>query len=185
MADLSRYEMVKGDRLACRTCGDDEGSKVIHDFADGPLGLLPEPIPMEEINFQIFAHESDFHQPVFEDTASEVGLAAKRVSRILGERADAAQHDVDNDDYFRYYDPATAYRDGMDNGMGGATGKLAALLGPDVAKVLAKALAEIAEMDGQYDELIQDHNRKTCDDFTCFVFGHLVDIARIIDRQLG
>lgn len=60
---------------------------------------------------------------------------------------------------------------------------LNAILGPEGVKALMKALREVESMGEDYPELIQDHDRATCDDYTCFVFGHLIDFARSASRQ--
>jgi hypothetical protein len=176
VTDFERYEMA-GSLLLCRDCGAGGTRHIVKNFGQRTVG-------MAEADTEMFIHESDHHEPVFADNMSEVARAAKRVSLMLAAHAEAVAFDVRNGDYYRCYDPAFAYRDGMVNGMGGATGDMAALFGPEVVKVISRALKDIAAMDKDYSELIQDHNRKTCDDFTCFIFGHLVEIARLIDSQL-
>jgi hypothetical protein len=44
--------------------------------------------------------------------------------------AKAAQKDLETDDFWACYNPATAWRDGMTNGMGGVTGDLAGAIPP-------------------------------------------------------
>ncbi|MEV7140735.1 hypothetical protein [Streptomyces tauricus] len=58
--------------------------------------------------------------------------------------ADAAQKDLDTGDYWACYDPATAWHDGLTNGMGGASGDLAAALPPAAVKELARWLRSAA-----------------------------------------
>lgn len=69
-------------------------------------------------------------------TGAELTAAADR----LDTAATAARHDLENDDYWTCYDPATAWRDGFVNGFGGPTSELAALFHPDVATELARWL---------------------------------------------
>lgn len=177
MADLSRYELLAGVIL-CKDCPKDSAKGVVATFDNTSL------VPFDEMSAEIAIHEGTHHEATFEDTASETGKILRRTSKALKWRAEAVQREIDSTDFFKCYNPETAYADAMLNGMGGTSGDMASLLGPDVALILAQALREVSEMDGRYDELIQDHNRKTCDDFTCFVFGYLVDIARVIDKQL-
>lgn len=176
MTDLERYE-VAGTLLLCRACGKPGERYTIHDF--GPL--VPT---LMDITVEAGAHENTKHEAVFENNATENCAAAQRSSEALGRLAEAADRDVRNDPYYALYPAVTAYRDGMVNGMGGNAGDLAGLFGPSAARSLALALGEVARMGHDYEELVQDHNRKTCADFTCTVWGHLVDIAREIDRQL-
>ncbi|MFE9127038.1 hypothetical protein ACFYOF_16735 [Streptomyces sp. NPDC007148] len=62
--------------------------------------------------------------------------AAARLRRT----AQAAQHDLDTDSFWKCYDPATAWRDGFENGMGGICSQLAGLLTPQLALQLAEWL---------------------------------------------
>jgi hypothetical protein len=177
VTDLGRYQILAGVIL-CKDCPKDSMKKVVATFDNTSY------VPFDEMNTEIFMHEGKYHEATFEDTASETGKALRRTSEALKQRAEAVQAEIESSDFFKCYEPETAYADGMLNGMGGTIGDMTSLIGPDVVLILAQALREVSEMDGHYDELIQDHNRKTCDDYTCFVFGYLVDIARAIDKQL-
>jgi hypothetical protein len=59
---------------------------------------------------------------------AEIELAANR----LDERARAAAHDLDHDDYWQPYEELTAWQDGFVNGMGGACSELAGVLTPGI-----------------------------------------------------
>lgn len=176
MANLERYE-VAGPLLLCRTCGTGNALHILKDFGR-------QTIDVAEVWVEISIHEADRHDVVYRNGATENCEAAHRSSLKLAELAEAAARDVRTDTYYACYPPQTAYRDGMANGMGGNAGDMAGLLGPDAVRALAKALAEVRVMGRDYPELVQDHNRKTCADFTCSVFGHLVDVARAVDGQL-
>lgn len=70
------------------------------------------------------------------DVAGELTAAAD----VLEALARTAQADVDTDDYWSGYNPATAWRDGLTNGMGGASGDLAAALPPEAVLELSRWL---------------------------------------------
>ena len=57
-------------------------------------------------------------------------------------------------------------------------------MGPAGAEGYFGVRPDISAMGKEYPELIQDHNRKTCDDFCCYLYGELVAVARAVDRQL-
>lgn len=59
---------------------------------------------------------------------------------VLESLARTAQTAVDTDDYWSCYDKATAWRDGLTNGMGGASGDLAAALPPRAVLELSRWL---------------------------------------------
>lgn len=177
MADLDRYE-VAGSLLLCRTCGRGGTRHIVKNFGQ-------QTIDVAEMHTEIFIHETDHHEVVFENDASENAGAALRASQALGSRAEKVAQSVREDEYYACYPDETAYRDGMVNGMGGEAGELASLFGPDAARHLSRALAYISAMGKDYPELIRDHNRKTCDDFTCYLYGELVEIARAVDGQLA
>lgn len=162
----------------CDTCISGSKRKIVAVYKD------TLDIPVADVDTEIQVHEHLYHAPVFEDNASEVGLMLRRVAKALKWRAEAARRELVESYFFKAYNPETAYADGMLGGMGGPVGDMAALLGPDATLMLAQALHEASEMDGQYD-VIQDHDRTNCDDFTCSVFGALVEAARAIDKQLG
>lgn len=174
---MDRYE-VAGSLLLCRSCGTGGTRHIVKNFGQ-------QTIDVAEMQTEIFIHETDRHEVAFENNATENCEAARRSSEALARLADAVTHDVRTKEYYACYPRGTAYRDGMVNGMGGNAGDMAGLLGPEAAHALARALAEVARMGRDYEELVQDHNRKTCDDFTCTVWGHLVDAARAIDGQLA
>jgi hypothetical protein len=176
MADLERYE-IAGSLLLCRTCGTGGARHIVKDFGRQNINAA-------EMDVEISIHETDHHEVVFENDATENAGAAMKASQALAARAEAAARSVREDEYYHCYPDETAYRDGMLNGMGGEAGDLAALLGPKAARVLARALKRIAEMGRDYPELIQTHNRNTCNDFTCFLYGDLVEIAHAVEGQL-
>ena len=68
--------------------------------------------------------------------ADELTAAADKLEPL----AAAAQEDLDGGDYWMVYDPATAWHDGLTNGMGGASGDLAAALPPNAVTELARWL---------------------------------------------
>lgn len=68
--------------------------------------------------------------------ADELTAAADRLDPL----ADAAQHDLDTDDYWSGYPKATAWWDGLTNGMGGTSGDLAGAIPPAAVKELARWL---------------------------------------------
>lgn len=176
MADLERYE-VAGALLLCRSCGTGGTRHIVKNFGR-------QTIDVAELHVDISIHETDCHEVVFENNATVNAEAARRSSQALAARAERAAKDVREDEYYACYPDETAYRDGMVNGMGGAAGDLASLLGPETARHLARALEYISSMRVEYPELIQDHDRKVCDDFNCYLHGELVEIARIVARQL-
>jgi hypothetical protein len=176
MTDLERYEMA-GALLLCRTCGKEGNRYRVYDFGRYTMTLM-------DIHVEAGLHESAHHEPVFENNATENCAAALRSSQALARLAEAADRDVRTDQYYACYPRATAYRDGMVNGMGGNAGDLAGLLGPETARALAESLEYVSKMGRDYEELVQDHNRNTCADFLCGTWGHLVDIAHAVDRQL-
>jgi len=65
--------------------------------------------------------------------ADQLRTAAQTLRTI----ATAAQHDLETADYWKPYDPATAWRDGFVNGFGGVSSDLAALLPPAACLALA------------------------------------------------
>lgn len=74
--------------------------------------------------------------------ADELATAAQ----ILMDLADVAQEELDTGDYWKPYEKTTAWRDGLTNGMGGASGDLAAVFYPAAAHALAKVLRETAAL---------------------------------------
>lgn len=66
----------------------------------------------------------------------ELTAAADRLEPL----ADAAQQDLNTDDFWSCYDPATAWWDGLTNGMGGSSGDLAGAIPPGAVKELARWL---------------------------------------------
>lgn len=72
--------------------------------------------------------------------ADELTAAAE----VLEPLARKAQQDVDTGDYWSGYDKATAWRDGLTNGMGGASGDLAAALPPKAVLELSRWLRSAA-----------------------------------------
>ena len=66
--------------------------------------------------------------------ADELCAAADK----LGPLAAAAQQDLDRGDYWACYDPATAWHDGLTNGMGGPSGDLAGALPPVAVRELVR-----------------------------------------------
>lgn len=74
--------------------------------------------------------------PTTAETTDPV-VVLKRAAQRLLDLADAAQEDLGISGYWKCYDPATAWRDGFENGMGGTCSELAALFPPPVARELA------------------------------------------------
>src|SRR5690606_38761938 len=123
MADLSRYEMIAGSVIVCNDCHNGEHREVVHAFKGTSFSV-------EDMRTEIEVHEWDRHEPVFENNATANAGAALRSSQALSERADRVAREVRDDEYYACYADETAYRDGMVNGMGGAAGDMASLLGP-------------------------------------------------------
>ncbi|MFD8254957.1 hypothetical protein [Streptomyces werraensis] len=69
----------------------------------------------------------------------------RTAAQTLMDLADVAQDDLDTDDYWKPYPKATAWRDGLTNGMGGTSGDLAAVFSPAVAHALAAWLRSVAD----------------------------------------
>lgn len=74
--------------------------------------------------------------PAASESTDAVAVLKRAAQRLL-DVADAAQEDLDTDSFWKCYDPATAWRDGFENGMGGVCSELAALFPPPVARELA------------------------------------------------
>ncbi|NUO42385.1 MAG: hypothetical protein HOV82_10135 [Streptomyces sp.] len=74
------------------------------------------------------------------NAADELRNAADKLRAL----ATAAQKELDTGDYWACYDPAIAWRDGLTNGMGGASGDLAAVLPPAAVTELARWLRSAA-----------------------------------------
>lgn len=72
--------------------------------------------------------------------ADELHTAADKLTPL----AEAAQKDVQIGDYWACYDPATAWHDGLTNGMGGASGDLAGAIPPKAVIELARWLKSAA-----------------------------------------
>lgn len=68
--------------------------------------------------------------------AATLRAAADKIDPL----ANAVQRDLDTDDYWKCYDPATAWRDGFANGFGGISSELVALFTPAAARELARWL---------------------------------------------
>jgi hypothetical protein len=68
--------------------------------------------------------------------ADELAAAADKLTPL----AEAAERDLTTNDYWACYNPATAWHDGLTNGMGGASGDLAGALPPKAALELARWL---------------------------------------------
>lgn len=97
--------------------------------------------------------------------AAELRAAAQR----LLDAAAAAQHDLETGNHWKPYPPATAWRDGFVNGMGGACSELAALFPPRTVRTviawMRRAAGRAAEMqrflgdefqDGAFDQDVHD-----------------------------
>lgn len=91
--------------------------------------------------------------------AEELTAAADKLAPL----ADAAQKELDTGDYWTGYDPATAWHDGLTNGMGGASGDLAGAIPPAAVKELARLLrAEARRLattahPGWHDTIVNPH----------------------------
>ena len=68
--------------------------------------------------------------------ADELRTAAEKLAPL----AEAAQEDLETGDYWAGYPKATAWWDGLTNGMGGASGDLAGAIPPAAVKELARWL---------------------------------------------
>lgn len=98
----------------------------------------------------------------------------RTAAQTLMDRADIAQHDLDTDDFWKCYDPATAWRDGFVNGFGGVSSDLVAVFTPATAQSLAAWLRVEAET-WAGDEV---HSR--CTTQTC-----TLDAALAVARQIN
>ncbi|MFG3046293.1 hypothetical protein ACGFZR_15355 [Streptomyces sp. NPDC048241] len=72
--------------------------------------------------------------------ADEMTAAADKLTAL----AEAAQKSLDTEEYWTFYPKATAWHDGLTNGMGGASGDLAAALPPAAVTELARWLKSAA-----------------------------------------
>jgi hypothetical protein len=72
--------------------------------------------------------------------ADELRTAAKTLKPL----AEAAQHELETGDYWKPYNPATSWRDGLANGFGGASGDLAGAIPPAAVIELARWLESAA-----------------------------------------
>jgi hypothetical protein len=72
--------------------------------------------------------------------ADELLAAADTLARL----AEAAQQDLETNTYWACYNPATAWHDGLTNGMGGASGDLAGALPPNAVRELSRWLRSAA-----------------------------------------
>ena len=72
--------------------------------------------------------------------ADELAAAADKLAPL----AEAAQKSLDTEEYWAFYPKATAWQDGLTNGMGGASGDLAAALPPNAVLELARWLRSAA-----------------------------------------
>lgn len=176
MTNTERYSMA-GSLLFCRDCGTN-ARFIVTDFG-------PTEVSLSDIEVEAAMHEGEKHETTFETPATTNIEAAAKASTQLALRAERVAEEIrSRQGYFACYKEETAYRDGLLNGMGGTSGDLASLLGPDAVQPLARALKALAETGREYPELVQDHDRKSCADFTCEIFGHLVEVARGVAGQL-
>jgi hypothetical protein len=72
--------------------------------------------------------------------AAEIRAAAEMLKPL----AEAAQRELETGDYWKPYNPATTWRDGLTNGMGGASGDLAGAIPPAAVIELARWLESAA-----------------------------------------
>jgi hypothetical protein len=72
--------------------------------------------------------------------ADELRAAADKLRPL----AEAAQKSLDTEEYWAFYPKATAWRDGLTNGMGGASGDLAGAIPPAAVIELARWLESAA-----------------------------------------
>ncbi|RSS92482.1 hypothetical protein EF919_18280 [Streptomyces sp. WAC02707] len=61
----------------------------------------------------------------------------RTAAQTLMDLADTAQADLDTDEFWKCYAPATAWRDGFVNGFGGVSSDLVAVFTPTTAHALA------------------------------------------------
>lgn len=176
MTDTERY-LVAGSLILCRDC-QAPTQHIVKNFGTRVPTLA-------DLTLEASIHETENHEATFESPAAPNRDAALKASTELASRAGRVTEEIrSREGYFSAWKEETAYRDGLLNGMGGTSGDLSSLLGPDAVQPLARALKAVAAMGKEYPELVQDHDRKSCADFTCEVFGHLVDVANAVTRQL-
>jgi hypothetical protein len=72
--------------------------------------------------------------------ADELRTAAEKLEPL----AKAAQQDLETDDYWKPYNPATAWADGFINGFGGVSSALVAVLPPAACLEIARWLRSAA-----------------------------------------
>jgi hypothetical protein len=77
----------------------------------------------------------------------------RKAAGTLGELAALAQKDLDTEDYWKPYDPQTAWRDGFVNGFGGVCSDLVAEFTPSVAMMLADLMNASAKFVDIYERL--------------------------------
>ncbi|MGA5330978.1 hypothetical protein ACPCJT_20335 [Streptomyces griseoincarnatus] len=89
----------------------------------------------------------------------------RQAAQTLMDLADAAQTDLDTGDYWKPYAPATAWRDGLTNGMGGTSGDLAAVFSPATAHALALLLRGVLSQahESGHEECSSWCSPETCD----------------------
>jgi hypothetical protein len=99
--------------------------------------------------------------------ADEITAAADKLEPL----AKSAQHDLETADYWKLYDPSTAWADGFINGFGGASSDLVALLPPAAVTELVRWLrAEARRL-----------THGSLPDWQNTVSPHAVALARIIN----
>jgi len=79
-------------------------------------------------------------------------LTVHEAAAVIRRIAERAQHDLDTDDFWKCYNPATAWRDGFENGMGGVCSELAGLFTPALAAEFADWLDTVASANARHDQ---------------------------------
>ncbi|UPZ27702.1 hypothetical protein MUK60_07620 [Streptomyces sp. LRE541] len=82
--------------------------------------------------------------PLAELPPASPALTVHQAAANLRHTAQAALADLNSDSFWSCYDRATAWRDGFENGMGGACSRLAAVFTPELALEIADWLDETA-----------------------------------------
>lgn len=102
-------------------------------------------------------------------------LTLHEAAAKLRTAAQAALEDLRTDSFWSCYEPATAWRDGFVNGMGGEPGDLAELLSPGVALELAEWLDATARRAVQH--AAGNHEAELCDGYPIVVARRILEAS--------